>query len=159
MPASHDENARTDAVRALENEFSVIARRYREVVATLAHRLSEGMLPGTYRVLTTIARHGPVTASALAEELAADKAFISRAVRELESLGLIQREPDPQDGRAFLLSTTPDGAARLETVRTGYNGQMARTLATWELADIRRLTHLLRSLAAGTTPEHDGATL
>lgn len=159
MPALQGDVARADAVRALETEFGVLARRHRTAIATLANRLSEGMLPGTYRVLVTIARHGQVTASALAEELAADKAFISRSVRELESLGLIQREADPQDGRVFLLSTTPDGAARLENVRAGYNGQMVRTLATWEVADIRRLTELLRALAAGTTPEQSGATL
>ncbi len=139
----------TDAIRELENEFGVLVHRYRQVIGELANRVSEGMLPGAYKVFTTIVRHEPVTASALAEELMADKGQISRTVRELEDLRLIHRTPDPADRRSWLLSATPEGLARLEAARAGYGGVMAATLTGWEVSDIRHLTRLLHALSEG----------
>ncbi|MFN8086895.1 MAG: MarR family transcriptional regulator [Microbacterium sp.] len=98
------DRARTDAVRALEGEFSELITRMRRLLMENAERVSPGMLPGAYKVFTTIVRRERVSQSTLAEHLVVDKAQLSRAVRELEQLGLIQREPDPDDGRASILS-------------------------------------------------------
>ena len=59
---------------------------------------------GAYKVFTTIVRRESITASALTEHLLMDKGQLSRTVRELEQLGLIERRPDPDDGRSSLLS-------------------------------------------------------
>jgi len=101
--------ARTEAVRALEAEFGELISRMRRVLADNAQRVSPGMLPGAYKVFTTIVRRESVTLSALADSLMADKGQISRTVRELEELGLITRTPDPADGRSSLLSPHPKG--------------------------------------------------
>lgn len=150
LPADAD---RADAIRELEHEFGALMRRYRRVIGELANRVSEGMLPGVYRVFTTIVQRESVTASALAEEFMADKALISRAVRELESLGLIRRTPDPSDGRSAQLSPTAEGIARLEAARAARNSSMGRTLAAWEISDIRHLARLLHALGEETAPE------
>ena len=78
--------ARTEAVRALEAEFGELVNRFRRIITENAHRVSPGLLPGAYKVFTTIVRREPVTTSALAEILTADKGQISRTVRELEEL-------------------------------------------------------------------------
>ena len=84
------------------------------------------MLPGAYKVFTTIVRRESVTLSALAEALMADKGQISRTVRELEELGLISRTPDPADGRSSLLSPTPEGLERLAAARAPQETRAAR---------------------------------
>ena len=109
--------ARTDAVRALEAEFGELVTEFRRLLAENAHRVSPGMLPGEYKVFTTIVRLETTTISALAETLMADKGQISRTVRELEALGLVSRTPDPADGRSVLLSPTPEGIERLTAAR------------------------------------------
>lgn len=156
MSAEHvgpdDREARTDAVRALEAEFGELINRMRRVLADNAQRVSPGMLPGAYKVFTTIVRRESVTLSALAEALMSDKGQISRAVRELEDLGLITRTPDPADGRSSLLSATPQGLERLAAARAPQENMLVDTLAEWSVADIRSLTRLLHALTAGETP-------
>ena len=152
MTDSHDLEARTAAVRALEGEFSELLNQFRQIVAENAHRLSPGLLPGAYKVFTTIVRRERITLSALAESLMADKGQISRTVRELENLGLVVRTPDPTDGRSSLLSPTAEGLERLAAARHPRDSALADSLEDWDVADIERLAHLLHALTSGTTP-------
>ena len=144
--------ARTDAVRALESEFGELISRMRRVLADNAQRVSPGMLPGAYKVFTTIVRRESVTLSSLAESLMADKGQISRTVRELEELGLVTRTPDPADGRSSLLSPTPTGLERLAAARAPQESVLLDTLEGWSVEQISDLTRLLHALTAGETP-------
>lgn len=152
MSAPETRDARTEAVRALESEFGELISRVRRLLADNANRVSPGMLPGAYKVFTTIARKEGITLSALAESLMADKGQISRTVRELENLRLIVRTPDPEDGRSSLLFPTPEGLERLAAARAPQEGLLLETLETWSLEEIRNLTRLLHALTTGETP-------
>ncbi len=138
---------RTEAVRALEGEFSELFTHVRRLLAENAQQLSPGMLPGAYKVFTTIARREAITLSALAETLHSDKGQMSRAVRELEGLGLVTRTPDPEDGRSSLLSATPEGLDRLRAVRAPREHMLSSALERWDVDDIRELTRLLHALS------------
>ena len=144
--------ARTDAVRALESEFGELISRMLRVLADNAQRVSPGMLPGAYKVFTTIVRRESVTLSSLAESLMADKGQISRTVRELEELGLVTRTPDPADGRSSLLSPTASGLERLAAARAPQESVLLDTLEGWSVEQISDLTRLLHALTAGETP-------
>ncbi|MDZ8200078.1 MarR family winged helix-turn-helix transcriptional regulator [Microbacterium sp. SSW1-59] len=139
------------ATRALEAEFGELIARFRHVIAEQADRVSPGMLPGAYKTFTTITRMAPVSSSALAEALLADKAQVSRTVRDLEALGLIQRSPDSDDRRVSLLSPTAEGLRRLEAARDPQRNSLMRRMSTWDLDDIRTLTRLLRALRDDST--------
>lgn len=144
--------ARTEAVRALESEFGELINRMRRLLTENAQRVSPGMLPGAYKTFTTIVRRGPVSQSVLADLLMVDKGQLSRAVRELEQLGLIRRDPDPEDGRASILSPTPLGLERLEAARAPQENTLVHALEAWPIDDIHNLTRLLHALTAGVTP-------
>ncbi|SFS15943.1 DNA-binding transcriptional regulator, MarR family [Microbacterium sp. cf046] len=150
--AENTREARTEAVRALEAEFGELISRMRRVLADNAQRVSPGMLPGAYKVFTTIVRRESVTLSALAESLMADKGQISRTVRELEELGLVRRTPDPDDGRSSLLSPTAEGLDRLAAARAPQESVLLDTLEAWSVEEIRDLARLLHALTAGETP-------
>lgn len=152
MTNGETREARTDAVRALEAEFGELISRMRRVLADNAQRVSPGMLPGAYKVFTTIVRRESVTLSNLADSLMADKGQISRTVRELEELGLITRTPDPADGRSSLLSPTAEGLERLAIARAPQESVLLDTLEDWSVDEIRDLTRLLHALTAGETP-------
>jgi DNA-binding MarR family transcriptional regulator len=152
MTTDDTREARTEAVRALEAEFGELITRFRRVIAENAHRVSPGMLPGAYKVFTTIVRRESITLSALAESLMADKGQISRTVRELEQLGLIERTPDPDDGRSSLLSPTPTGLERLAQARAPQERTLVDALEDWPIDDIRNLSRLLHALTAGESP-------
>ena len=141
-----------DAVRELESEFGELAGRMRQIMAARADRLRPGMLPGTYKVFTTIVKHGPISPSALAEALVADKGQISHTVRELEEAGLVDRTADPDDGRSTRLTATPEGVERLAAARGADPHALQDRLADWDVTDIRKLTRLLRAASTGETP-------
>jgi DNA-binding MarR family transcriptional regulator len=145
--------ARAAAVRALEAEFGELITHFRRVIAENANRVSPGLLPGAYKIFTTIARCETVTVSALSERMLLDKGQVSRMVRELEELGLVERSTDPADGRSFLLQLTPLGEERLAVARLPQEGRLLRTLADWSLTDIASLTRLLHALASGASPD------
>lgn len=152
MTTDETREARTEAVRALEAEFGELINRFRRIILENANRVSPGMLPGAYKVFTTIVRREQVTLSALAETLMADKGQISRTVRELEQLGLVERTRDPDDGRSSLLSPTPKGLERLAAARAPQESTLVDALEDWPVDDIRNLTRLLHALTAGESP-------
>ena len=152
MTESLDLEARTRAVRALEGEVGELINQFRLILAANAERLSPGLLPGAYKVFTTIVRRESVTISALAEALMMDKGQLSRTVRELEHLGLVHRTPDPEDGRSSLLSPTDEGLERLAVARRPYENSLVTTLEDWPVEEIETLARLLRALSTGTTP-------
>jgi DNA-binding MarR family transcriptional regulator len=156
MSVQSDREARTAAVRALEGEFSDLIGLFRRRLAENAEKVSPGLLPGAYKVFTTIVRHEPVTQSALAETLVVDKGQLSRTVRELSDLGLIARTPDPNDGRSSLLTATDHGRQRLAAARLPQEGALLDALADWPVTDIENLARLLHALVAGSRP--DGAS-
>jgi DNA-binding MarR family transcriptional regulator len=158
MTDDETREARTEAVRALEAEFGELINRFRRVISENASRVSPGMLPGAYKVFTTIVRRESITLSALAESLMADKGQISRTVRELEQLGLIRRTPDPDDGRSSLLSPTAEGLTRLAEARAPQERSLVAALEEWDLDDIRNLSRLLHALTAGVTPDESPAS-
>lgn len=143
---------RREALHALEAEFTTLIGQFRRRIAENANRVSPGLLPAVYKVFTTIARRGETTLSALSECLHADKGQVSRAVRELEGLGLVVSVPDPTDGRARLLSATTEGHARLAGAQTPQEESMMVALSAWEIDDIRQLTTLLHALSTGDAP-------
>jgi len=152
---SESPEARAAAVRALEAEFGELITHFRRLILENANRVSPGMLPGAYKTLTTIARCEQVTASTLAERMLMDKGQVSRSVRELEDLGLVERSPDPRDGRSALLRLTDVGTERLAAARLPQEGMLLQTLQDWSLADIGNLSRLLHALASGVSPEAD----
>ncbi|MFS0866646.1 MarR family winged helix-turn-helix transcriptional regulator [Microbacterium sp. 179-B 1A2 NHS] len=144
---------RLRAAAALEAEIGGLIGRFRRVVADNAQRLSPGLLPGSYKLFTMIVKTGPVSSSTLAELLQADKGQISRTVRELEALGLVERAPDPHDGRSALLTATADGASRLAAARRPNESLLVQALSDWSVTDIDHLSRLLRALSEARRPD------
>jgi len=148
-----DQTARREAVRGLEGAFGELMGEFRRVYAQAAESVSPGMLPGTFKVLSSIQRAGSISVSGLAERLTADKGQVSRSVTELEELGLVERTADAADGRIKLITVTAEGQSRLETARLPYEGRLSEVLADWPIDSIEKLTELLHALTAGETPQ------
>ena len=137
---------RSDAISALANEFGAMLGQVRRLFRDAADRVSPGMMPGTYQLLTAIARHDGVTASLLAENMQVDKSLISRGVHELERLELVERTPDPEDRRSSLLTVTEFGRARLDAARFPMRTRFEAVLGEWPEHDVVALTRLLHAL-------------
>ncbi|UWF77135.1 MarR family winged helix-turn-helix transcriptional regulator [Microbacterium neungamense] len=143
---------REEALHALEDEFSALFARVRRMYLEYAARLAPGLSPAAYKLFSAIAAAGQARPSELSERMMADKSQVSRMVRELEGHGLIERMPDPADGRSSLLRPTEDGLRRLTAVREGDEQRLRNSLRSWSLDDIRNLARLLHALSSGETP-------
>lgn len=150
---ARQQDARQQAVRGLEGAFGELMTELRRMYVQFAEAVSPGMLPGTYKVLSVIQRAGSVTVSGIAEHMTADKGQVSRAVSELEELGLVARTADPDDGRIKLIAVTDEGQRRLERARLPYEGRLVEVLADWPIESIEQFTALLHALARGEAPD------
>ena len=64
---------------------------------------------GAVSALNTLVRHGPMRLGDLAAREGVAPPTLSRVVSSLVEGGYVRREPDPHDGRAFLVTATAEG--------------------------------------------------
>lgn len=143
---------RAEALAALESEFTDLFARVRRSYLDGAERIASGLSPSAYKLFGIIARRGPLTPSDLAERTLSDRSQVSRLIRELEDHQLIQRTPDPRDGRSFSLSATENGLNRLLEARRLEANRSIRALSDWEIDDINQLARLLNALTEAMEP-------
>ncbi|MDX6228722.1 MAG: hypothetical protein QOI76_2112 [Frankiales bacterium] len=77
----------------------------------------------TLSVLHTLSRQGPLRLTDLTATEQLGQPALTSLVAKLARDGLVDRRPDPRDGRAVLLSLTPDGQ---EIVRSRHEDRMTR---------------------------------
>ena len=134
------------AVTRVEQElgrlFARIRIGWREAAATVHPDLQ----PLGYQVLTSIATGKATSAGAIIERLQTDKSAVSRQVRQLEQLGLVESVPDPEDRRARLLVATELAQERVALARSRYEGRIGERLRNWTAADLDHFADLLAGL-------------
>jgi MarR family transcriptional regulator for hemolysin len=67
-------------------------------------------------LLAYVADLGPVTQTRAAEHLGQGRASTGAQVDRLEQLGHVERQPDPDDRRVWMVAITPSGRALVEQV-------------------------------------------
>jgi DNA-binding MarR family transcriptional regulator len=102
--------------------------------------------------LTTVELHGPLTPSELADIERVRRPTATRILRNLEEEGLVERTPDPKDGRSALISLTGEGRERLRRLRKRKNAYLARRmrdLDPGEVGTLERAAEILEQLLEG----------
>ncbi|MCP3821734.1 MarR family transcriptional regulator [Streptomyces sp. A3M-1-3] len=131
---------------ALERELSVFLRRARASSGEMAREVHPELEPAAYGLLVRLEETGRQRATELAAYFGVGKATMSRQLRALEGLGLVTREQDPADGRAFLVRLTDEGRARFLRVRDARRSRYMRKLAGWDRGEVAELARLLHQL-------------
>ncbi len=103
--------------------------------------------PSGYRLLGFIARAGSANAHQLAESFEMDKSVVSRQVRMLEDLGLLESRPDDTDGRQRVLTATPEASEALSELRADHANRMREALAALTPQEIQSASKVFRLLA------------
>ncbi len=127
---------RTESTRRLERELGVLVRRLKRVVSERSREVHPDLQPGSYWMFVHLAEQGPLRASAIAEVLEIDKGAVSRHVQHLLDLGLVDRSPDPDDGRATQLRVSDEGARRLTQVDDQRRRWFEEVLGEWSDTDL-----------------------
>lgn len=127
---------RTQAVSTLEHEVGVLIRRVRRKLAEAAKEIDPSLTAASFQILNALADFGQHRSSELVEMFSIDKGAISRQVQQLGDLGLVDRTPDPVDGRASLLRLTDEGRRRLDAVNAARRGVLGEHVSDWADADL-----------------------
>jgi DNA-binding MarR family transcriptional regulator len=129
--------SRAEELGRLEQEVGVLIRRVKRVIGERARALHPDLQPASYLMLSYLTTEGPQRSSVLAERFGVDKGAISRQVQHLVDLGLLERTPDPYDGRATLVSASPDAVRRMEAVLHDRRRWLDEQLGGWSESDLR----------------------
>ncbi|MBQ0853439.1 MarR family transcriptional regulator [Streptomyces sp. BH-SS-21] len=134
---------------ALERELTVLLRRARASSGEMVREVHPDLESSAYGLLVRLEERGRQRATELAAYIGVGKATMSRQLRALEELGLVAREPDPADGRAWLVHLTDVGRERFGTVRDARRARYVRELASWDRGEVAELARLLHRLNRG----------
>jgi len=130
-----------------------VASELRLVLGQLMRRLrAEHRFPIAHgAVLGRLDREGPQSVSDLAASERVRPQSMAQTVSDLETDGLVERRPDPEDKRRALVSLTEHGITTLQAERRNREGWLARAinddLSPDEQAVLRDAVELLRRLA------------
>jgi DNA-binding MarR family transcriptional regulator len=116
-----------------------LAGHLRLTIVRTARRLRQeaggDLSPSLTAALSTVDRHGPMTPSELAARERVQRPTATRLLARLGEEGLVERTPDPQDGRSALVSVTPAGRELLRELRTRKTAFLAERLERLDAAD------------------------
>lgn len=125
----------TDSAAQLRMAIVRTARRLRQEAAAEA----SGLTPTSTATLASIEHHGPLTPSELADIERVKRPTMTRALGCLEREGLIERTPDPADGRSSLIAISTAGRERLRRLRGRKNAYLARRMRDLSPAEVETL--------------------
>ena len=135
MHAQPTDTRPTDSASRLRLAIVRTARRLRQEAAEGGTELT----PTAASALATVERHGPLTPSELAAIERVKRPTATRTLRVLEEAGLLDRAPDPGDGRSCLVSVNAAGRERLRRLRSRKNAYLARRMRGLRDEDVETL--------------------
>jgi DNA-binding MarR family transcriptional regulator len=141
-------------VKTAEASLTDSAARLRMAIVRTARRLRQEaagaggteLSPTAVAALASVERHGPLTPSELAEIERVRRPTATRTLRILVEAGLVDRAPDPSDGRSALVSINAAGREQLRRLRGRKNAYLARRMRDLAPEDLETLERAARIL-------------
>jgi DNA-binding MarR family transcriptional regulator len=143
------------ATRTNDTSIADTAAQLRHAVLRTSRALRQeaagetGLSPTQTAALVTIYREGPLTPSELAEIERVKRPTMTRTLACLEREGLIERTPDPADGRSSLVAINDagnDALARQRRRKSAFLARRLRKLDPDEIEILARAAELLERI-------------
>jgi DNA-binding MarR family transcriptional regulator len=115
-----------ESAAAAARDLRVVFSRLRRQLRGLA--IDGDLTPSQTAVLTRLWKEGPSSASALADAERVRPQSMATIVAALEQRGLVERTPDPEDGRRQVISLAEAGRQRAESDRQVREEWLARAI-------------------------------
>lgn len=136
------------ALQQVEHQLSMFWRRARSLSHQLSRQVHPDMEPAAYGLLSIIRKEGPIRLTDLASCIGVGKPSVSRQIAFLESIGMVYKEADPQDGRAQSIRLTPKGEEKMHQVQDARRQVFRERLGEWPLEEIQTLADYIERLNA-----------
>jgi DNA-binding MarR family transcriptional regulator len=132
-----------ETIADLEREVDVFVRQEHAASERLGRETHPDLTAATYGLLAHLADRGRHRPTEIAEHMGIASPVVSRRLQLLETLGLIERFPVPNDGRAYLVGLTDEGRHRVAEVQDVRSRRLGELLESWPERDVRTLAELL----------------
>lgn len=130
--------AEPDVLLEIEASIAHLFRAARKALREYSTELHPELQPTGFSILRIIDQNGPIQAGAIAAISDLDKSAVSRQVKVLRDLGLVDTKPDPLDGRSSFLIVSDYAVERMDYVRTLVQRDYRRRFESWTDRDLRR---------------------
>lgn len=141
----------------MDEDLRTTAAAFRRLVTTLNRgktheRLTEAAgvrldRPDVEVLVNLLDAGEPRRVGVIAESLQVESPHVTRHVAALEQRGLVERVRDPDDGRAWRIALTEEGAEAASRCRMVTNDWIEGAVATWPEQDKAELGRLLSKLS------------
>src|SRR5262245_34117680 len=111
--------------------------------------------PSTFPLAKQLMFHDSMRLSDLAAAVELDASTVSRQIKQLEDKGLVERTPDPADGRASLIRISDEGRQVMQAAFRRRFERLKAVLEPWSQRDRDMLQKLLTRLAADLREAND----
>jgi DNA-binding MarR family transcriptional regulator len=142
-PAEARSAAPTDLHDQLQYQVAIFARRVEQARIGALGEQRNSMDRAAFLLLNRLDRTGAVGVKALAQAMGIDSSTVTRQVAPLVDCGLVERVPNPDDGRAVLLELSEQGRQRLQEVRASRQELMRVLTDGWPEEDQEAFCRLL----------------
>ena len=136
-----------------------LAARLRVEIGRLQRQIRqndhEGFTPSQISALASLGARGPMRLGELARVECVAPPTLTKLVAGLESAGLVERSPDPTDGRSALVGLTRAGRAALTRVRNERTAFLAERIGRLSPVEQDRVPDVIDLITRLAEPERD----
>jgi DNA-binding MarR family transcriptional regulator len=143
---THGEPLGSDALSRLGQQMIRQSRTMHAMKAAVFGDITIDVDPGALSVLFHLVKGGACRQGTLAEGSLLDPSTVSRHVAALVRAGLVERRPDPADGRAVVLAATEAGEAAVRGMQEARDRMLRVALQDWSEGDLDSLAALMSRL-------------
>jgi DNA-binding MarR family transcriptional regulator len=143
------ERVHADAAAAVQDHLQRVIRHARLPAVHRRVMLDSGVYldRGAYATLFSIDTLGTASLSELANEMLLDISTVSRQIRRLEDLGIVERSVHPDDRRVSVVTATAAGKAVASKIGAAWQRAFSEALVDWSNVELQSLATNLDGLA------------
>jgi DNA-binding MarR family transcriptional regulator len=149
-PSNEELDLVTASLQVLARAFNQ-ARTHEQLLQDAGVRLDRAGSALLYKL--HVHTDGSFRVSELAERLGIDAPAVTRKVQQLERLGFVARDADPEDKRATRIRLTSLGEETLQLVLAAHKRRLARLFADWTAEELRSFASSMSRFAEVLTKD------
>lgn len=135
--------AEDDILGTIETQVAMLMRLGEATRRSTDLRPHRALDRAAYVILRHLQASGPQNVTALADRLNLDGSTVTRQVTALQRDGLVERQPDPRDGRGTVIEPTALGLQQVDAVALARRQLYDRLLGDWTAEQRRQLAEVL----------------
>src|SRR3712207_2771327 len=133
------------ALGTIETQVAMLIR-LGEATRRSSPRPHRALDRAAYVILRLLQESGPQNVSAVANRLNLDGSTVTRQVSAMHREGLVERSPDPEDGRGTVIGATERGLAQVDAVSRARRELYDLVLKDWTSQERKELATVLERL-------------